>query len=99
MEPPRPRWQWYASTSAQAWCGPSPGASRPHDELGIAYRDSQLAADAGFTHGFESEIEAYCQFDASDGWTVQPDLEFWRHPGGGDTPDPVLGLIRVMFTL
>ena len=78
------------------WTGP--WASRPHDELGIAYSDSQLAAYAGFTHGFESEIEAYYQFDASHGWTVQPDLEYWRHPGGGNTPDTVLGLIRVMFT-
>ena len=78
------------------WTGP--WAARPHDELGIAYSDSRLAAHAGFTHGFESEIEAYYQFDASHGWTVQPDLEYWRHPGGGDTPATLLGLIRVMFS-
>jgi hypothetical protein len=29
---------------------------------------------------------------------VQPDLEYWQHPGGGLTPDTVLGLIRVMLT-
>ncbi len=35
---------------------------------------------------------------ASRGWTVQPDLQYWRHPGGGDTPVTLLGLVRVMFT-
>lgn len=78
------------------WTGP--WAARPHDEIGIAYSDSQLAAQAGFTHGFESEIEAYYQFDATHGWTLQPDLEYWEHPGGGDTPATVLGLVRVMLT-
>ena len=78
------------------WRGP--WAARAHDELGIAYSDSRLSAAAGFARGFESEIEAYYQFDASHGWTIQPDLEYWRHPGGGDTPDTVLGLVRVMLT-
>lgn len=78
------------------WTGP--WAARPRDELGIAYSDSRLAARAGSIHGFESEIEAYYRFDASHGWTVQPDLEYWRHPGGGRTPDTVLGIVRVMLT-
>lgn len=78
------------------WTGP--WAARPHDELGIAYSDSRLAAHAGFARGFESEIEAYYQFDASRGWTIQPDLEYWKHPGGGNTPDTVLALVRVMLT-
>ena len=78
------------------WRGP--WAARPHDELGIAYSDSMLSAHAGFTHGFESELEAYYQIDASHGWTVQPDLEYWEHPGGEDTPATLLGLIRIMLT-
>lgn len=78
------------------WTGP--WAARPHDEMGIAYSDSLLAAQAGFIHGFESQIEAYYQFDASHGWTVQPDIEYWQHPGGGNTPATLLGLVRVMFT-
>ena len=78
------------------WTGP--WASRPHDEFGLAYSDSRLSAAAGFPHRFEREIETYYQFDASHGWTVQPDLEYWQHPGGGLTPDTVLGLIRVMLT-
>ncbi len=78
------------------WRGP--WAARAHDELGIAYSDSRLSAAAGFARGFESEIEAYYQFDASHGWTIQPDLEYWQHPGGGNTPDTVLGLVRVMLT-
>ena len=78
------------------WTGP--WAARPRDAFGIAYSDSRLSAAAGFTHPFESELETYYQFDASHGWTVQPDLEYWRHPGGGGTPDSLLGLVRVMLT-
>lgn len=78
------------------WSGP--WAARPHDELGIAYSDSMLSGAARFTHSFESEVEAYYQIDASHGWTVQPDLEYWEHPGGADTPATLLGLIRIMLT-
>lgn len=78
------------------WTGPWP--ERPRDELGIAYSGSRLSARARFTHRFESELEVYYQLDASHGWTVQPDLEYWWHPGGGGTPNSLLGLIRVMLT-
>ena len=78
------------------WTGP--WSARPRDEFGIAYSDSLLSAHAGFTQGFESEIETYYQIDLSRGWTVQPDLEYWQHPGGRDTPDTVLGLIRIMLS-
>jgi carbohydrate-selective porin OprB len=67
-------------------------------EFGLAYSDSRLSAALGFPHRFEREIETYYQFDALHGWTVQPDLEYWQHPGGGRTLDMVLGLIRVMLT-
>lgn len=78
------------------WTGP--WTSRPHDELGLAYSDSQLSAHAAFKHGFESEIEAYYLIDASHGWTVQPDLEYWWHPGAGNAPNTLLGLVRVMLS-
>lgn len=78
------------------WTGPT--AARPHDEIGAAFSDSMLTSQDGFTRGFESEVEAYYQVDVSHGWTVQPDLEYWRHPGGGNTPDTVLGLVRFMYS-
>ena len=77
------------------WTGPS--AARPHDEFGIAFSDSLLSPQASFSHSFESEIETYYQFDASHGLTIQPDLEYWQHPGGGNTPPTLLGLVRVML--
>jgi porin len=77
------------------WTGPT--AARPHDEFGIAFSDSLLSPLARFRHSFESEIETYYQFDASHGLTIQPDLEYWQHPGGGSTPPTLLGLIRVML--
>ncbi len=78
------------------WAGPF--ASRPHDEIGLAFSDSLLTAQSTFTHNYESEIEGYYQFDASHGWTVQPDLEYWTHPGGGNTPATLFGAIRVMYS-
>ncbi|MGH8290998.1 MAG: carbohydrate porin [Steroidobacteraceae bacterium] len=73
-------------------------ASRPHDEIGIAFSDSLLTAENRFRYGYESELEGYYQFDASHGWTIQPDFEYWRHPSGGITPPTVLGAVRVMYS-
>ena len=78
------------------WTGPV--AARPKDEIGMAFSDSVLTGEDGFAHGYESEIEAYYQIDATHGFTVQPDLEYWQHPGGGTTPATVLGLIRFMYS-
>ncbi|HEX7324123.1 MAG TPA: carbohydrate porin [Rhodanobacteraceae bacterium] len=77
------------------WTGPD--RRRPHDEFGIALSDSFLSPEAGFAHGFEKEIETYYQFDLHHGWTLQPDLEYWQHAGGGTTPDTWLGLVRAVF--
>lgn len=72
--------------------------ARPQDEMGVAFSDGLLTRQSVFAHGFENEVEVYYQFDLGDGWTVQPDMEFWQHPGGGGTPNTVLGLVRVMYT-
>ena len=73
-------------------------SSRPHDEIGLAFSDSLLTAQTNFTHGFENEIEAYYQIAAWKGLTVQPDVEYWLHPGGMSTPNTVLALTRIMYT-
>ncbi|MFP5210635.1 MAG: carbohydrate porin [Acidobacteriota bacterium] len=78
------------------WTGPM--SSRPHDEIGLAFSDSLLTAQTNFTHGFENEIEAYYQIAAWKGLTVQPDVEYWLHPGGMSTPNTVLALTRIMYT-
>lgn len=78
------------------WTGPA--ASRPNDEIGIAFSDSLLTRRSNFTHGFENEFEAYYQFALWKGLTVQPDVEYWLHPGGMATPDTLLALTRVMVT-
>jgi carbohydrate-selective porin OprB len=78
------------------WTGPA--ASRARDEIGLAFSDSILTSQDGFTHGFENEIEVYYRISVAHGLTIQPDLEYWQHPGGGSTPNTLLGLVRVMFT-
>jgi carbohydrate-selective porin OprB len=78
------------------WTGPF--ASRPKDELGVAFSDSLLTRKSNFVHGFENEFEVYYQIAAWKGLTVQPDVEYWMHPGGMTTPDTTLVLTRVMYT-
>ena len=78
------------------WTGPA--ASRPKDEIGVAFSDSLLTAQSNFKHGFENEFEAYYQIDASHGLTIQPDVEYWQNPGGGTTPNTFLVLTRIQYT-
>ncbi len=78
------------------WTGPF--ASRPRDEIGFAFSDSILSAQGGFTHGFENEFETYYQIYLFHGLTVQPDIEYWQHPNGDNTPNTVLALTRIMYT-
>ncbi len=78
------------------WTGPL--AARPKDEIGLAFSDSLLTPQDGFTHGFENEIEGYYQVAVWRGLTVQPDVEYWQHPGGKSTPNTVLALTRIMYT-
>jgi carbohydrate-selective porin OprB len=78
------------------WTGPF--ASRPKDELGVAFSDSLLTRKSNFVHGFENEFEVYYQIAAWKGLTVQPDVEYWMHPGGMTTPNTTLVLTRVMYT-
>lgn len=77
------------------WTGPF--AARPHDEIGFAFSDSLLTPQNGFVHGFENEFEGYYQMALFHGLIVQPDVEYWQHPGGGPTPNTLLGLVRVMY--
>jgi porin len=78
------------------WTGPA--KSRPKDEIGAAFSDSLLTAQNSFTHGFENEFEGYYQVAAWKGLTVQPDVEYWLHPGGMKTPNTALVLTRIMYT-
>lgn len=78
------------------WNGPF--RLRPEDEIGVAFSDSLLTPENHFLHGFENEFEAYYQIAAWKGLTVQPDVEYWLHPGGTTTPDTVLVLTRIMYT-
>lgn len=78
------------------WTGPL--ASRPHDEAGFAFSDSVLTTQDAFLHGFENEFEAYYQIAVLSNLTVQPDLEYWLHPGGMGTPNTLLGLTRMVYS-
>lgn len=78
------------------WTGPA--ASRPNDEIGIAFSDSLLTRESNFAHGFENELEAYYQIAVWKGLTVQPDVEYWLHPGGMTAPNTLLVLTRIMYT-
>lgn len=78
------------------WTGPF--ASRPRDEIGVAFSDGILTTQNAFTHGFENGFETYYQIYIFHGLTVQPDIQYWQHPSGGSIPNTVLVLTRIMYT-
>lgn len=78
-----------------AWTGPF--AARPQDEIGLAFSRGGLTSQDDFLHSAETEIEGYYQIRVVSCLTVQPDLEYWFHPGGKRTPNALLALVRVMY--
>jgi carbohydrate-selective porin OprB len=66
------------------WTGPT--ATRPHDEIGLAFSYGLLTTQNDFSHGFENEIEGYYQIDVSHGLTIQPGVEYWQHPSPHFSP-------------
>ncbi|MGH9506867.1 MAG: carbohydrate porin [Terriglobales bacterium] len=78
-----------------AWTGPF--AARPQDELGLAFSRGGLTPQDDFPHAAETEIEAYYQIRVAQRLTIQPDWEYWFHPGGRRTPNALLALVRVMY--
>lgn len=77
-----------------AWSGPI--AARPGDEIGLAFSEGVLTRQGRFTYGFEKEFEAYYRIWLLPALTIQPDIEFWRHPGGNDR-DTLLLLMRIQY--
>ncbi len=77
------------------WTGLS--AKRPQDEIGLAFSEGMLTRQNGFTYGFEKEYEAYYQIRLLQGFTLQPDIEYWRHPNGSDR-DTTLLLVRIQYS-
>ena len=77
------------------WTGPF--ARRSKDEIGVAFSDGLLTRQNGFTYGFEKEFEAYYRIQVAQGLTLQPDVEYWRHPNGSDR-DTTLFLVRFQYS-
>ncbi|MHB1529077.1 MAG: carbohydrate porin [Acidiferrobacteraceae bacterium] len=77
------------------WTGPS--RDRPRDSLGLGVSDARLSAQAGFLSRFETIYETYYRFSVSRTLSIQPDLQYWHHPGGNGTPSALLFLVRTAF--
>ncbi len=72
---------------------------RPNDKFGIAAGYTHVssrarALDTDFqqvmgpswpTRSFEELITAVYQYEVRDGWTLQPNIQYFVHPGGGAT--------------
>jgi porin len=72
---------------------------RPHDKFGIAGGYARLsssvrALDGDFqqafgptwpVRSFESLVTAVYQYEVHAGWTLQPNVQYITHPGGGAT--------------
>lgn len=82
--------------SGIAWTGPF--AARSQDIFGIAFSRGGLTRQDDFLHSAETEIEAFYQIHAARCLTVQPDVEYWLHPGGKGTPNALLALVRLVYS-
>ncbi|MHB8416285.1 MAG: carbohydrate porin, partial [Acidiferrobacteraceae bacterium] len=60
-------------------------------------RNTHLSAQAGFLSRFETIYETYYRLSVSRTLSVQPDLQYWHHPGGNGTPSALLFLVRTAF--
>lgn len=78
------------------WHGPY--KARPKDEIGLAFSTGLLTRQSTFQYESETEEELYYQIYVLGGLTVQPDVQLWQHPGGGGTPNTVLGLARIVYS-
>jgi porin len=72
---------------------------RPHDKFGIAGGYARVSSRARALDGdfreafgpawpvrsFESLVTAVYQYEVRDGWTLQPNVQYITHPGGGAT--------------
>lgn len=94
----------WAFDTGLAWTGPLPG--RPADvlALGLAHARfgspfadaARLADPAAPAPDFEQAIEASYTFTFSDHVSVQPDLQYIRHPGGSTARrDALVFLLRL----
>lgn len=78
-----------------AWTGPF--ASRPRDQFGLAFSRGGLTRQDDFLHAAETEIEGFYQIRVAPCLTVQPDIQYWFHPGGQHTPNALLALVRLVY--
>lgn len=78
------------------WRGAFSGPRR--DSLGLGVSDAYLTPDAGLVSGSETVYEAYYRLFVAHGLSVEPDLQYWHHPGGRGTPSALLALIRTQWS-
>lgn len=86
----------YAGASA-AWHGLG---ARRNDTAGIGFGAMTLAQQLGGTPGRGSEwfVEAFYKLRLSDFLSLQPDVQWFRHPGG-DGRDALIGGVRIKIKL
>ncbi len=77
------------------WRGAFPG--RPRDSLGLGVSEARLTPEAGLTFGSETVYEAYYRLFVARSLSIEPDLQYWHHPGGNGTPSALLALIRTQW--
>ena len=68
---------------------------RPEDKIAIGLDWAHISTHAGLPKSYEMATECFYECYLGRGMTVQPDLQYFTHTGGGLYPDALIALIRV----
>ncbi|MGC8552233.1 MAG: carbohydrate porin [Phycisphaerae bacterium] len=83
----------FASQGGFVFTGLMP--DRPSDQLGLDYNWAHISSQANLPKPYELIFEGFYSFNFGHGVTLQPDLQYFVHDGGGTYPDALVATIRL----
>jgi porin len=70
---------------------------RPNDIIGFSPQYAHISPDAGLPHPYELDVEAFYQLQVAPWAFVQPDFQYFVHPGGIH-PNAFVITLRMLVT-
>lgn len=69
--------------------------ARPQDQFGLGYNWVHISSQAILPKPYELNFESFYAFSFGHGITLQPDLQYYIHTGGGAYPDTLVATVRL----